>query len=993
VVCAHAYDTLTTTTPNSGNTIYQWFVGPNLVLTGGPYQIVTFADTGYVTVKLVVINNGCADTLIKTDYIYVSPPVSISNVLFSCDSPKKVTFLNLSKGATSSKWYYGNGSSIITNANSFSYTYASLGDYPAALVTTNSASGCTDSINFFVTLFKPSYNLTVDDSTICKSSNMPTSLLSSVITGAPVSNYSWRIAGGINTNVTYADTLANIIYSFVDTGHYTIRVKAIDGHGCVDSAVKPGYVTVSKPYVKFGGAPQIGCAPQPVQFADSSRLVSGTSTVSRVWDFGDVVSLSGNVATPSHTYASAGSFDVKLVVTDNNGCSDSLTKPSYINIQSPKAAFTGGGQGCPGVPVSFINGSLGGTAVTYEWDFGDGTPISTVINPQHIYANTGIYTVRLIAKSPNGCRDTATKNGFVIIGQRPTASFSQSDTFSICSPKLVQFTNTSTGAASYNWSFGNNASSTVTSPTNVYSGGGVYTVRLIASSNTGCKDTAYGSVHLLGSAGGLSYGPLTGCEPLTVNFTTAVVNVPSFIFDFGDGSTFGTTGTTASHTYAQAGTYIPKLIMTDNTGCSSSSIGLDTVKVDGVVAGFTTDPNPVCGGGTVKFIDTSKGTYSTVVFRQWDFGNGITSTSANPTQTYNAPGSYPVSMYSRTSSGCVDTFRTVLKVHPIPVINAGTDTVICLNDAATLQPAGGVSYTWSPGATLNCTACTNPEAKPTVPTDYIVIGTDSNGCKDSDTVLVGIKTKTTALIAGGGGVCAGDGLQLSASGAQSYQWIPSTGLSNANVANPFATPASTMTYTVIAKEGSCIPDTERVTVVVNPIPTVNAGPDVTMVAGNSVQLSAITQVSGVSFNWTPATRLSCDNCSDPEASPKTTTTYTVTTKSPFGCTDTDAVTIYVICEQNQVYIPNTFTPNGDGDNELFYPRGKGIEIIKTFRVFNRWGEKVFEKMNIPANDAGNAWDGSYKGAPLPPDVFVFIIEGVCDTGEEFRWQGDVGLVR
>jgi gliding motility-associated-like protein len=94
-----------------------------------------------------------------------------------------------------------------------------------------------------------------------------------------------------------------------------------------------------------------------------------------------------------------------------------------------------------------------------------------------------------------------------------------------------------------------------------------------------------------------------------------------------------------------------------------------------------------------------------------------------------------------------------------------------------------------------------------------------------------------------------------------------------------------------------------------------------------------------------------------------------------------------------VFLPNTFTPNGDGQNDIFYIRGRGIKTIKVFRIFNRWGEQVFERTDLNTEDPSSGWDGRYKGVPLNPDVFIYYAEMVCDTNEPFTLKGNVTLLR
>jgi gliding motility-associated-like protein len=103
--------------------------------------------------------------------------------------------------------------------------------------------------------------------------------------------------------------------------------------------------------------------------------------------------------------------------------------------------------------------------------------------------------------------------------------------------------------------------------------------------------------------------------------------------------------------------------------------------------------------------------------------------------------------------------------------------------------------------------------------------------------------------------------------------------------------------------------------------------------------------------------------------------------------------VRIVCDKSQLFIPNTFTPNNDGENDIFYPRGVGLKSISSFRVYNRWGELVFEKRGTQLNDPSGGWDGTYKGKQLNPDVFVWVIEGICDTGDPVNTKGDINLIR
>ena len=179
--------------------------------------------------------------------------------------------------------------------------------------------------------------------------------------------------------------------------------------------------------------------------------------------------------------------------------------------------------------------------------------------------------------------------------------------------------------------------------------------------------------------------------------------------------------------------------------------------------------------------------------------------------------------------------------------------------------------------------------------------------------------------------------------------------------------------------------------VFNP-PTIDAGPDQDLRGGAEVRLET-KSTNVATYTWSPVDGLSCSGCANPVASPRRTTTYKVTGTSAQGCTAEDDVTVHVTCSGDQLFIPNTFTPNNDGFNDMFYPQGKGLSTVQRFSVYNRWGELIFDRQNIPLNDPAAVWNGTYKGDPLKPDVFVYVVRAVCEDGQPVEIKGDISLIR
>jgi len=992
-LCPNSPDTFVALSTGPSPLTHEWSFGD---ANGFGSPVIHHYDRGGIySVTLIASHYGCDDTLVYEDTVVVLPPTSFISHGHHCDDLLKVSFYDtLSERTTSHLWIFGDGTTD-TSTNPV-HTYTSPGVKNVFLISYNDSFGCIDTAGIPVRLYQPNYSIAASDTAICRGDSIHVTPTVTGFNGLYPQVYWWWL----DTSYAQHDTaLGGQNFRFNQNGIYKVQSKTWLYYSCDPSAgplyYYPGCwladsqeVLVAKPYGGFTASPTLGCNPLSVAFIDTSTNTTGAFQTSRVWDFGNGTSTTPN-ANISRTYNAAGLYTVQLIVSDNVGCSDTVIQTNYIDVRQPVGAFTvNDTDACAGQLISFTNQTTGSSMFTSRWYFGDGTT-DTARNPIHAYTQTGLYTATLVVTDTIGCKDSLVKSAYIQVS-KPAANFTLSDTLAICPPLNVVFTNISSGALMSDWDLGNGTTSTLQNPTASYINPGIYTIRLIATSIQGCRDTSYAQVRVLGYSGALSYAPLNGCAPLEVGFKAQLYNIPSIIWDFSDGVTQPANGIdTTTHIYTSPGAYIPKLVLSDNTGCQNSSVGLDTIKVDGILPGFVT--SPACINTPVTFFDTSFSYFSQVKSWRWSFNSG-NFTTPNPTLTFNTAGSYPVKLVTTNANGCTDSVSTTFVIYDLPKIVAVSDTSICNGDAAQLSATGGISYVWRPALTLSCDSCQSPLATPTAPTNYVVMGRDVYGCTNKDTVRVTIQFVTTSSVANGGEICEDSSFQLLASGAHRYEWTPTASLSSSTVPNPLASPVTTTTYTVIAWEGSCPPDTNTVRVVVHPKPSVDAGTDVTIVAGKSVMLNA--KGTNIEFYlWSPASTLSCENCSNPEANPQATTRYKVEVTSLKGCKAYDTVLVRVLCDGSQLFIPNTFSPNNDGQNDVFYPRGVGLKSISSFRIYNRWGELIFEKRGIQLNDRVNGWDGTYKGSLQSPDVFVYAIDGECESGEPISWKGDVTMLR
>jgi gliding motility-associated-like protein len=227
-----------------------------------------------------------------------------------------------------------------------------------------------------------------------------------------------------------------------------------------------------------------------------------------------------------------------------------------------------------------------------------------------------------------------------------------------------------------------------------------------------------------------------------------------------------------------------------------------------------------------------------------------------------------------------------------------------------------------------------------------------------------------------------------------YVWSPSEGLSTLEGPSTVAIPASTITYQVVGySAGDCQSDTARTQIIVKNQPVITLPADTTVGTGSTFMLPVSYSPDAITWNWTPSQYLDCANCATPVTTPHSPIAYRVVTSNQWGCSDTASVNIHLICKEGKVFIPNTFTPNGDGMNDIFYPRGKGVSQVLEFLIYNRWGQLMYSRSYFQLNDKSAGWDGTFKGQKLAPGVFVYQTLMRCESGNIFKLNGNVTLLR
>lgn len=467
----------------------------------------------------------------------------------------------------------------------------------------------------------------------------------------------------------------------------------------------------------------------------------------------------------------------------------------------------------------------------------------------------------------------------------------------------------------------------------------------------------------------------------------------SYFWDFGDGTT--STLPEPTHFYTQSGIYQITLVVSDNGSCNFK----DSLTKSLLVLSNTVDTLPtlsLCYGDFVQIGVTPDVNASYRWLPDSTLSNMYIS---NPTVSPLQSTTYTLTV---NISGCTDTLIQRVEVYYLRV-TASADTTVCLGDTVCLHafPDSASSYSlieWSQTPYFDATFGINQwdiRVSPMTTTTYYV-RISGYGCTSTDTVTVYIDKITISdlpdII-----LCFEDSAQLSVvhDGGENcyYHWsVPGAG--EYYVANPYVSPSSSTTYsvTVTNSTGCTASTTGRLVRQISTFPTpLTAWCEVCSIwPGSSTMISATDYGENYTYNWMPTTCVDNPDAPKTRVSPRHSTLYTIAVTDTFGCTMTAEVYVNVknvTCGEPFVYIPNAFSPNGDGKNDILYVRGDILTDLY-FAIYNRWGERVFETTQLSVG-----WDGTYKGKRCQQGVYDYYFRGTCLDEEHVEMKGNITLIR
>ena len=639
-------------------------------------------------------------------------------------------------------------------------------------------------------------------------------------------------------------------------------------------------------------------------------------------------------------------------------------------------------------------------SMTFTWHFGDGQfQLGKVVS--HRYASIGNYKLTLVATSDFGCSDTSVADVSVV--SAPKVDFDINTNSQCLSNNIFKYVNNSsmdTFLLEYRWDFGDGIYSTAKNPSHSYIGSGAYKVKLVAFNNKACADSIFKQIVVHPKPVALfSVNNNEQCENGNyfqfTNTSTISLGRAFPTWYFGNGIL--SSEISPNYSYSSPGTYRVVLVQTSEQGCKDSIFYTMQVNPSPVVK-FDPNQQVQCFQGH-NFIFSNQSKISTgQLFYQWDFGDGIgQSTSVAPQYAYQTFGSYQVTLRVNTSNNCLSTLSKIVTVHPTTSADMidPSSTVICDGSYVTLQANKNEGYQWL----LDNKAIPSANGQSfnaTLPGVYALHSRNEYGCVYVSPKTIQL-TKVFQPIANftNGSTCVNiptlfnNTSDTSKSGLVDFLWYFGDSASS-TLSSPAHTYKSQGNYsprlTITPRFCKQLSVTKSVQLTIqSPEIPLRYAP-VNAVSGKDLQLKA-RAFSGASYVWSPGTGISLITSPQPIFKNTSPQTYLIRIVNAAGCVFTDTLEVRMFTSQ-EIFVPEIFSPNNDGKNDKLNVFLVGITKLKMFKVFNRWGQLMFQLRN-----EADGWDGTHLGMGQPVGTYLWQAEGLDIEGKIIRRSGTTVLIR
>ena len=563
-----------------------------------------------------------------------------------------VEFEDLSTGNPNAwLWDFGNG--IVSTQQHPVVIYPVSGFYTISLTVSDASTNDISTVVDYIKVYeKPLADLSVGITTFCVPFEVD--FLDESNYSNNIVSWMWDFGDGGSSNIQ------NPTYEYEESGLYTVSLSVIDDKGCESLVIINNLIDAKEvPVADFTSDITTSCdASEIISFQNNSQFATSYD-----WNFGD-----GNTSSqqnPNHNYYS-GIYDVTLVA-DNGFCSDILIINNLIEVGATIIPdFTSNiSQICKDDTILFAD-LTPNSLDSWVWDFGDGT-ISTLQNPTHMFSSSGNFDISLTTSIQGECVETKTMTNYIEVFPDPDIIFTSNENYSCDVPFLVQFDDNTINANSWKWTFENGDSSILQNPVIEFDTFGEFYVELEVSDINGCTSVLTELDYIITDELIVDFSVSDSiiCESDIVSFSdssNSFSSIVSYLWDFGDG--FTSTTQNPNHQFNGISVFDITLNIENSMGCSNQVLFPSFIKTTGPpTADFTVDRIVSCAGETITFTDLSS---SSAVINNWvwDFGDGGSSTTQNPTYQYNLTGNFDVTLI--TGEGiCTD---TLIKNYYIEII-------------------------------------------------------------------------------------------------------------------------------------------------------------------------------------------------------------------------------------------------------------------------------------------------------------------------------------
>jgi gliding motility-associated-like protein len=884
--------------------------------------------TGPMNVTLTADYNGCMSSITKPALITIKGPIAKFDFHRDCTKKFEVELTNKSGDATDLKWDFGDGTKLDTvgTMTKITHVYAATGDYKVLLI--GKTPGCSDSRDSAIIHIRDIQAKFTNDKLLCQGSFYPFDATASVdVHTYCYRGYTWEFSDPDKRPISTSDPKTPIAY--YKNGVQTVSLIVEDINGCKDTAVTT--IKVFKLKASYTASDTSICIPTTIAF-NPAASTADTTIAAWKWYFGDGKTADirfpgpGNTSN-NYTNATTPTVTSMLVLVDTLGCTDTITKVIHIYTPTSKINVVPKTNICLGTELTFSadDYTAQGSNLKFDWTMGDGIGVfNNTNNFKYPYKSSGTFVVNL----------KFTENSSGCVGNL-TQTINVQDY-----PKASFF---------------------VSSPSNT-------TVL---------------------------------CYPSVITFKDNSIVTPNspvdtYFWDLAPGIT--SIDSTATHSYGK-GSHTVKLTVTTSFGCSDdTSITYKVVGPEGIAEIKPT--TAICSGELVTF--TLKDPKDVDSYT-WKFGDGSFADDKSPVQhaySYVPPSGKVVGSLVLYDKGKACSFAVPFEIlmkdvradFLITDIGGALDSTICMGSEVVLSFSGsGDKYTWNLG---DNTTSTDSIVKYTykTPGEYHVSLITSNasiGCNDTVVKIIKI-LELPDITTSGDTICPGTPsatLHVKPNnGTLDFTW---PGINNSTSPDPVVfNPTKSQYYIVTGKDKveKCVAIDSAFLYVVPPISAIAF--EKTIILGDTVVLPIDNKNGTILFDWKPTDGLSCLQCSNPWVQPIRDITYEVVMSDFKGCSNAPGKFIIRVRPETRIRVPTTFTPNGDGNNDIVYVKGWGIKDLISFQIYNRWGELVFESTELSVG-----WNGFYKDVLQNNDIYTYKVKATDFYGGGMEAEGHINLMR